>query len=65
MLQFEVISAKEETKIATAFIRLSFKNLFVKIVSKLHARYGSHCGDCAIGLLRKARGLSFRARSRP
>jgi len=30
MLQFEVISAKEETKIAEAFIRLSFKNLFVK-----------------------------------
>jgi hypothetical protein len=65
MLQFEVISAKEETKIAAAFIRLSFKNLFVKIVSKLRARYGSHCGDGAIGLLRNTRGLSFPVRSRP
>jgi hypothetical protein len=65
MLQFEVISAKEETKIATAFIRLSFKNLFVKIVSKLRTRHGSHCSDGATGLLRNARGLSFPARSRP
>jgi hypothetical protein len=50
MLQFEVISAKEETKIVPALRRMSRKTLFVKIFSKLRARGGNGCGRGVICL---------------
>jgi hypothetical protein len=44
MLQFEVISAKEETKFVGVLRRMAHKSLFVKIFSKLGGARGNRCG---------------------